>query len=359
MRSFNCQTNPARIAFGPGSLSRVAEEMTGQGGRRALSCRHRSRRADARPAVRSSAALSAGVFAEAAMHTPVEVTERALAAYAGTGRTARGARRRLDHRPRQGDRARRRRPDHRIPTTYAGSEMTPIHGNTEGGLKRTARTPRPAALGGLRPRPDDDPAARHGVISGMNAIAHAAEGLYAQDGNPVMSLMAEEGIRALAQAHAAVWPSPTTRRPARSASTAPGFAAPCSAMSAWRCTTSSATPSAAASTCPMRRRTPSSCPMRWPTTPGGARGDGADRRGDRRLRRARRAAPDGGRSSGRPTALRDLGLKEADLDRACEIALANPYWNPRPIEAAPLRDLLQRAWEGAGRAPTWTICPAA
>ena len=54
---------------------------------------------------------------------------------------------------------------------------------------------------------------------------------------------------------------------------------------------------------------------------------------------------------GVPTALRDLGLKEADLDRACEIALANPYWNPRPIEAAPLRALLQRAWEGAEPQP--------
>jgi maleylacetate reductase len=54
---------------------------------------------------------------------------------------------------------------------------------------------------------------------------------------------------------------------------------------------------------------------------------------------------------GVPMALRDLGIKEADLDRACEIALANPYWNPRPIEAAPLRALLQRAWEGAEPQP--------
>ncbi len=34
------------------------------------------------------------------------------------------------------------------------------------------------------------------VTSGLNAIAHAAEGLYAHDGNPVTALMAEEGIRA-------------------------------------------------------------------------------------------------------------------------------------------------------------------
>ena len=50
---------------------------------------------------------------------------------------------------------------------------------------------------------------------------------------------------------------------------------------------------------------------------------------------------------GAPTALRDIGMKEEDLDRACEIALSNPYWNPRPIERQPIRDLLQRAWEGA------------
>src|SRR3546814_15298391 len=42
------------------------------------------------------------------------------------------------------------------------------------------------------------------VTSGMNAIAHAAEGLYAQDSNPVMNLMAEEGIRAMAQALPAI-----------------------------------------------------------------------------------------------------------------------------------------------------------
>src|SRR3546814_6119517 len=36
------------------------------------------------------------------------------------------------------------------------------------------------------------------VASGLNAIAHAMEGLYAADGNPVVALMAEESIRALA-----------------------------------------------------------------------------------------------------------------------------------------------------------------
>ena len=86
-----------------------------------------------------------------------------------------------------------------IPTTYAGSEVTPVYGLTEAGTKRTGHDPR------VLPRTVIyDPTLTVGlprglsVTSGLNAIAHAAEGLYARDANPVMSLMAEEGIRALA-----------------------------------------------------------------------------------------------------------------------------------------------------------------
>ena len=53
------------------------------------------------------------------------------------------------------------------------------------------------------------------------------------------------------------------------------------------------------------------------------------------------------RELGVPRGLCDIGLKETDLDHACEVALSNPYWNPRAIEEKPLRALLQRAWEGA------------
>src|SRR3546814_6529538 len=38
------------------------------------------------------------------------------------------------------------------------------------------------------------------VTSAINAIAHAVEGRYAADGNPVLALRAEEGIRAAAAA---------------------------------------------------------------------------------------------------------------------------------------------------------------
>ena len=88
-----------------------------------------------------------------------------------------------------------------VPTTYAGSEMTPIYGITEGGAKKTGRDLRvlpkaviydPELTLSLPPALS--------ASSGMNAIAHSVEALYAQDANPVISLMAEEGIRALAKA---------------------------------------------------------------------------------------------------------------------------------------------------------------
>ena len=89
----------------------------------------------------------------------------------------------------------------RGPTTYAGSEMTPIWGVTDGGRKTTGRdrTVLPATVvydpALTTSLPTDISAA-----SGMNALAHLVEGLYAPDASPVTAVLAEEGIRALADA---------------------------------------------------------------------------------------------------------------------------------------------------------------
>ena len=88
-----------------------------------------------------------------------------------------------------------------IPTTYAGSEMTTMFGLTEGGAKRTGRDP------AVLPRTVIyDPELTLGlpfaisVVSAINAIAHAAEGLYAPDRNPVVDMFATDGIARLAAA---------------------------------------------------------------------------------------------------------------------------------------------------------------
>ena len=87
-----------------------------------------------------------------------------------------------------------------VPTTYAGSEMTPVWGMTEGQKKTTGRSlavlPRVVIY-------DPEltltlPASVTGP-SAMNAIAHCVEALYVPAANPITTLVALEGIRALAQ----------------------------------------------------------------------------------------------------------------------------------------------------------------
>jgi len=55
------------------------------------------------------------------------------------------------------------------------------------------------------------------------------------------------------------------------------------------------------------------------------------------------------RDNGAPVALRDIGMKEDDLDRAADIVVSSPYWNPREAgwaQRGEIRQLLQRAFEG-------------
>ncbi|MBC7377598.1 MAG: iron-containing alcohol dehydrogenase, partial [Burkholderiaceae bacterium] len=61
---------------------------------------------------------------------------------------------------------------------------------------------------------------------------------------------------------------------------------------------------------------------------------------------APQAVYDLARNNGAPVALKDIGMKEADLDKACDIAMQNQYPNPRPLERVALRQLLQDAFEG-------------
>ena len=59
--------------------------------------------------------------------------------------------------------------------------------------------------------------------------------------------------------------------------------------------------------------------------------------------------------NGAPVALKDIGMRQADLDTAADIAVTNPYWNPRPIgsaQRAEIRELLQHAYEGVRPDPS-------
>ena len=85
-----------------------------------------------------------------------------------------------------------------VPTTYSGSEMTPIWGMTRDGVKQTGSDPRvlpdvviydPKATVSLPPEIAGP--------SGMNALAHAVEATYAPGTNPVVRALALDAIRRL------------------------------------------------------------------------------------------------------------------------------------------------------------------
>jgi len=138
MEAFELRVNPARIVFGAGTIGRTGEMIRQLGCSRALILSTPHQKAEAERLAASLGDLAAGVYADATMHTPVEVTEDALAAlreagadctvaYGGGSTTGLG--KALAYRTDL--------PQIAIPTTYAGSEVTPILGQTEAGRKTT------------------------------------------------------------------------------------------------------------------------------------------------------------------------------------------------------------------------------
>jgi hypothetical protein len=61
---------------------------------------------------------------------------------------------------------------------------------------------------------------------------------------------------------------------------------------------------------------------------------------------APRAVYELARRHGAPVALKEIGMRAEDIDRAADLAMANPYWSPRPLERSAIAGLLRRAFEG-------------
>ncbi|MEO5671564.1 MAG: maleylacetate reductase, partial [Ramlibacter sp.] len=206
MNSFVYTAQAARVVFGAGTLRHLAREIEALGAKKALVLSTPEQRASAERVAEILGARAAGVFDRAVMHVPIETAREAremarklgadcAVAIGGGSTTGLGKAIALDS----------GLPILAIPTTYAGSEMTPIFGITEAGMKKTGKDAR------VLPRTVIyDPELTLGlpvmmsVTSGINAIAHAAEGLYSGDANPVMDLMAVEGIGAIGRAVARI-----------------------------------------------------------------------------------------------------------------------------------------------------------
>ena len=348
MRSFVYNGLPARVVFGAGALARLPEELDRLGAKRALVLSTPEQAKSAAEVAKALGARCAGTYDKAAMHVPVEIAEdarrvaRELGAdccitVGGGSTTGLGKAIALTSSV----------PILSVPTTYAGSEMTPIYGITEGGAKKTGRDVRvlpkaviydPTLTLSLPPALS--------AASGMNAIAHAVEALYSHEGNPIISLMAEEGIRALAHALPAIMKS-LSDIDARSDAL----------YGAWLCgvVLGSAGMALHHKLCHVlggsfnlpHAETHSVVLPHAVRYNSDAAADAMAR--IQRALQAKDAAAgiyDLEKRLGLPMRLADIGLKEADLERAARIAAEAPYPNPRKVEYGPVLELLRNAYQG-------------
>ncbi|ACC74697.1 maleylacetate reductase [Paraburkholderia phymatum] len=355
MKDFVYQGAPSRVVFGWGALAQLPAEVERLGARRALILSTPEQRALADEVARVLGERAAGVHAQAVMHVPVDVARAAREAAAaidadccvavGGGSTIGLGKAIALESP---------LPIIAVPTTYAGSEMTPIYGLTQGRVKHTGRDTRvlprtaiydPSLTLTLPPAIS--------AASGVNAIAHAVEALYAEDANPIVSLMAEESIRALGEALPRIVRKPDDADTRSRALYGAWLAGSClgavgMALHHKLCHTLGGTfnlPHAQTHaamlphTAHYNHEAASDALTRVAKALGG--------------QHASEAGPlldDLNRTLGIPMSLAQIGMPEGGLDEAAELACRNPYANPRPVERDAIRALLQRAWLGTAPA---------
>ena len=346
--SFNAQSAAVRVRFGAGVRHQLADEISRLGCRRALILSTPPQADSAMEIAADLKGLAAGIFTRATMHTPVAVTEDAVAhaqsvdadclVSLGGGSTT-GLGKAIAYRTDL--------PQIVIPTTYAGSEATAILGQTENGVKTTLTDPRvqPEVILYDAELVRSLPVAMT-VTSGLNAMAHAAEGLYAENRNPVSTMLAIEGLRAFRNALPKVAEAPDDLE-ARGETL----------YGAWLCGT-------------VLGQVGMALHHKLCHTLGGSFDLPHAETHAIILPHAiafnARAVPEllapitdvfGGKNPGlalhgfaselgAPLALRDLGLEAAELKTAADLAVSKPYWNPAKITRKSIESLLKAAWAG-------------
>jgi maleylacetate reductase len=347
--AFTYQALPMRVVFGAGALKSLPAEIEHLGLERALVLCSPEQESTGQMVAAALGARSAGVLAEARMHVPREVADHArdrarelgadaLVAVGGGSAIGLGKAIALAH----------GLPVIAVPTTYAGSEMTPIWGLTEGGQKRTGRDSRVLPTSVVYD-PDLTLTLPVGmsVTSGMNAVAHAVEALYAPDATPVISLMAEEGARALTSALTAIVRAGDDLEARAQALYGAWLCGAClgaTTMSLHHklCHSLGGTldlPHAPTHTVVL----PHALAYNQPAAPQAVAAlsralDGAAN--------PARALWDLSGQLGAPRSLRELGMAEVDIPKIVDQVITNPYANPVEVTEIGLTRLLRAAWAG-------------
>jgi alcohol dehydrogenase class IV len=348
MQSFTYNANPGRVIFGHGTIGKLAEEADRLSVSKVLVLSTPEQSEQAASVAKHLGSRFAGLYTKAQMHTPVDVTSDAMkeverigadAVLAVGGGSTTGLGKAIAFRTDL--------PQIVVPTTYAGSEATPILGETENGRKVTKSD--------LRILPevivyDIDftltlPVPMS-VISGLNAVAHAVEALYAREANPIISLLAEQGIAAFARSLPIIAKHPDDRAARADALYGAWLCGVClgsvgMALHHKLCHTLGGMfnlPHAQMHTAVL----PHAVAYNARATPE-AMGRISKALG---ANDAARGLFDLASSLGAPMALKSMGMPADGIDAAVDQAMSNAYWNPRSLEKEGLRQLLMRAFEG-------------
>lgn len=355
---FTHELHGGRVVFGTGALARLPAELAGHGWRRVLVLSTPGQVALAERVAGLLGPLCAGSHAGAAQHVPVDVVRagldaaravRADACVAVGGGSTIGLAKAIA--------LRAGLPSAAIPTTYAGSEMTPLWGITEGGVKTTGRDP--IVLPRLvlyDPELTRDLPPGITIASGLNALAHAIEGLWAPEASPLHRLIAEEGARAVAAALRVLKADP--RNPEGRAEALYG---------AWLCGTvlgnvlmglhhqlchvlggAFSLPHAETHAVLLPHVAAFNAPAAPEATRAIARALGATGASPAVASSLSELV----RSLDAPSSLREIGAPREGLGRVAERVAAAPYPNPVPVERAEVLALLERAWAGAPPSPS-------
>jgi maleylacetate reductase len=353
MINFQYQALPWNILFAPGAINSLPGELEKLGYQRALVLSTPQQVDQANDLAQMLGALCVGVFSDAVMHVPVETVTAAMAmvdeltadcsvSIGGGSTTGLGKALAI-----KSD-----LPNIAIPTTYAGSEMTNIWGMTEAGRKTTGRDSRvvpnltiydPELTLGL-------PAHIAGP-SGLNAMAQAVVNVATTNTNPIVKALALDAIRALSSSLPIIIKEPDNLD-ARSSM----LYGACLAGSALGTGTTSLhhrlchtfggsfnTPHAETHTVLL----PHSVAYNAAATAEGTR-QLAEAMG---VEDAAVGLFELALTVGAPAALKDIGVKESDLDEAVNIATEKELANPEPVTKERLRALLDNAFHGKSPSP--------
>ena len=357
---FTYEAAPSRVIFGLGSLQKAPEEIERLSAKRVLILTTPGRKKLGEELAVQLGSKAAGVFGRAVMHVPAETAE--------AGRTEAGRLNADCYIAIGGGSATglakaiavvTGNPILAIPTTYSGSEMTPTWGLTERGIKTTARDARARPKSAIY-----DPAlttsmpAMLSATSGMNAVAHCVEALYSQQASPIVSLIAEEGIRALAKSLPIVVKDPSNME-ARSLAFygawlgGASLGAVSMALHHKLCHVLGGAfnlPHAETHTVLLPHATAyntAGAPEameRIARALGSSSGSNSAAQGLHDLEAA----------MGAPLSLESIGMKREGLDHAAELAVQRPFFNPRTLSKEGIRTLLEDAFQG--RPPrSWAV----